>query len=122
MKITSKTSNNYHTFNKLYNHKIALFILLCNFIYEGYGKPKGAEGIMIPWKSKKHSDGTNWDGWFVAGIGFEKGHQITYHLPVDKWDQLKVQELKKAPEWDGHTSKDVINRLYSLTQNEGESL
>ena len=68
----------------------------------------------IAWKSKTHSDGTSWDGWFVAGIGTEKGEQITYHLPIDRWNELRVVAYDKAPEWDGHTPQDVINRLKSL--------
>lgn len=44
----------------------------------------------------------------------EKGDQITYHLPIDKWDKLRVEELKAAPPYDGHTSDDVIERIYKL--------
>ena len=101
-------SDGYHTFSELYDHRITLFIALCNFIYSEMSPPK------IAWKSKTHSDGTSWDGWFVAGIGTEKGEQITYHLPIDRWNELRVVAYDKAPEWDGHTPQDVINRLKSL--------
>jgi hypothetical protein len=39
---------------------------------------------------------------------------ITYHLPLDHfWSKLDdINELEYAPEWDGHTSDDVITRLF----------
>ncbi len=108
------TCDGYHTFDELYEHRIRLFITLSNFIYRAYGQPKKAKGDMIPWKSKVHSDGTVWDGWFVAGIGFDKGKQISYHLPIIRWDELRVVTYDKAPEWDGHTPDDVLERLKNL--------
>lgn len=103
---TNLISDGYHTFGELYEHRIALFIVLCNYL----------EGITqdFIWKSKKHHDGTMFDGWFIAGIGKARGEQISYHLPMNKWDLLKVDELDKAPEWDGHTPKDVVERLLKL--------
>lgn len=53
--------------------------------------------------------------WFVLGIGKEKGKQITYHLPLERWDETNfAYTLEKAPEWDGHTSDDVLERLKAL--------
>jgi hypothetical protein len=49
------------------------------------------------------------------GIGKEKGKQISYHLPLSRWDETYFAEtLDKAPEWDGHTSADVLERLKTL--------
>ena len=50
------------------------------------------------------------------GIGKEKGKQITYHLPARYWHEVCefAEILEKAPEWDGHTSDDVLKRLASL--------
>ena len=62
-----------------------------------------------------HSDGSEWAGWFILGYETEPGRQITYHLPLDKWYQcLFARILEKAPEWDGHTSNDVLQRLKNL--------
>ena len=37
---------------------------------------------------------------------------VTYHLPnIPFWDSMKINEIEKAPEWDGHTSDDVIKRI-----------
>jgi hypothetical protein len=44
-----------------------------------------------------------------------KGSQITYHLPTSKWDECDFAiTLDKAPEWDGHTSNDVLERIREL--------
>ena len=96
-----KISDGYHTFDELYDHRITLFIALCHAL-EGYHKF---------WKTYLHSDGTKWDGWFIAGITFDEGGQITYHIPEDRWEELDVPEIAKAPEYDGHTPKDVIDRI-----------
>lgn len=108
----NEVSDGYHTFGELYDHRIALFIMLCHMIV--VAASEGLDVFDMPWKSKLHNDGTSWEGWFIAGIGQEKGNQISYHLPMDKWDKLDVLVLARAPEWDGHTSADVIERLYKL--------
>lgn len=111
---TNLISDGYHTFKELYDHRIALFIVLCNLLYARYIL-YFKEKDKFPWKSVKHFDGTEWEGWFIAGIGRSKGKQITYHLPIEVWDKLRVVAYDKAPvEWDGHTPADVIERLYKL--------
>jgi hypothetical protein len=92
------TSDGYHTFNELYEHRHSLFIALANSY------------LSISWKSKFHDDGTMWDGWFIAGMRLPTG-DITYHLPIKCWDLLRCKEIEKAYPWDGHTSHDVVNRL-----------
>ena len=94
-------SDGYHTFNELYEHRIALFTALmkCN--------PK------ISWRANNHEDGTMYDGWFIAGMHLPTG-DISYHLPVDQWQTLDYADIattNKAPKWDGHTPRDVVNRL-----------
>ena len=101
-----EAQDGYHTFGELYEHRIALFIALCHQLPD--------DDTIYPWKSELHSDGTMFDGWFVAGIGIKKGEQITYHLPLKYWDKLKCVGFEKAPEWDGHTPEDVIERLGKL--------
>jgi len=99
----------YHTFNELYSHRIALFIVLCNHLY--LYSDRGSSDV---WKARFHSDGTMFDWWFIAGIWQEKWATLTYHLPISHWDKMYVPEISKAPEWDGHTSDDVINLLYEI--------
>lgn len=113
---TNLLSDGYHTFGELYDHRIALFIAFANYLYANLlqvSDDKGAES-QLPWKSKLHHDGTMYEGWFVAGIGKEKGEQISYHLPMKDWEKLEVDELETAPEWDGHTPADVVERLLKL--------
>lgn len=103
----NKISDGYHTFGELYDHRIVLFICLCASLVE--------DNYVHVWRSKKHSDGSEWDGWFIMGIGLDKGKQITYHLPMTHWDNTKfASTIDRAPEWDGHTSADVLERLKSL--------
>lgn len=101
----------YHTFDELYEHRITLFIVLC----KKYNMPQNPPFDRRCWRSKLHSDGTSFDGWFILGINKEKGKQITYHLPISKWEETNfAKTLEKAPEFDGHTPQDVLNRLKSL--------
>lgn len=108
------TCDGYHTFDELYDHRITLYIALCRHKHELYAIEN--PGKHKVWRSKKHSDGSEWDGWFILGIGTEKGKQITYHIPVERWDETEhfAETLEKAPDWDGHTSADVIERIKAL--------
>lgn len=107
-------SDGYHTFGELYAHRFALFIALC----ETMERQAIGEGEESPvWYSKKHSDGTKLDGWLIMGLFKEKGDQITYHLP-DTWEPRinHFKQLEKAPEWDEHSSIDVLERLKQLAE------
>jgi len=53
------------------------------------------------------------DGMFIAGIDFHDGKRITYHINNKYFDNFRVREIKNAPEWDGHTSADVLEMLKS---------
>jgi hypothetical protein len=100
---TNKISDGYHTFESLYEHRIELWIALCRQRREW------------AWKSKVHSDGTVWEGWFILGMGITKGEQMTYHLPMKYWKQIPdIETVKKAYEWDKHTEEDVLERLKGL--------
>lgn len=95
-------TDGYHTVRELYEHRHALFIALM------------ASNSSKSWYSFKHSDGSPcFDGYFLAGIHLPTG-DISYHLPIDK---LPLIEGKlhgnhiDTPTWDGHTSKDVVDRL-----------
>lgn len=104
----------YHTFEELYDHRIALFIALCRTFWEWH-EAEGLSIIPCVWRSKVNGDGTTWDGWFIMGIGKEAGKQITYHLPLERWNETDFADtLDKAPDWDGHTPQDVLDRLKSL--------
>lgn len=96
-------SDTYHSFNQLYAQRAVLFSIICNLFPQ------------ISYKSKQHSDGTMFEGMFIVGINTPKG-QFTYHYDIDPyWEYFNVPELEKAPEWDGHTEEDALNRLSSLS-------
>jgi hypothetical protein len=105
----------YHTFDELYDHRIALYIALCRMRARVASYEHTYVGV---WRSKRHSDGELCFGdgkWFVLGIGKEPGEQITYHLPMSRWDETDFAEtLNRAPEWDGHMPGDVLSRLKAL--------
>lgn len=98
--IDENTSDGFHTFKELYEHRIVLFASLC------------LSWRALAWKSKLHSDGSSFEGWFVAGMNLPTG-QITYHIPEIEWDDMfkEIKELERAPKWDGHTPNDVLTRL-----------
>lgn len=91
----------YHTFTELYDHRSALFVALCNM------------AKFISWKSRFHADGTMFTGMFIASTDTPEG-PATYHLDEKWWDEMKCLEMDTAPEWDGHTSDDVLERLKSI--------
>ena len=109
---TNDISDGYHTFGELYEHRAALYILIASRV--SY-KDTPADVNRSVWRSKMHSDGSSYPGWFLLGITLADGKQITYHLPESKWDECSFAEtLYKAPEFDGHTSADVLERLKVL--------
>lgn len=100
--VTGETSDGYHTFNELYNHRAVLFSVIVRDHRE------------LAWKSKAHHDGTMYDGMFIVGIETPSG-QATYHYDIDPyWDMFDCKELDRAPEWDGHTPDDAIERIATL--------
>ena len=93
-------SDGSHTFDELYHHRMVLFSVICNTYKNRV------------WKSWKHNDGTMYEDYFIVGIATKEG-VFTYHYHKQYWDMFNVKELYIAPEWDGHTSEDVV-RLISL--------
>lgn len=104
-----ETSDGYHTFNELYDHRHTLFLALCRVMSFG--------DRDVVWRSQLHSDCSKLEGWFIMGIGTEPGMQISYHLPLARWTEADfAATYDRAPEFDGHTSADVLKRLRMLYQ------
>ena len=100
--VRGNLSDGYHTFNELYDHRHILWINMLKITPNA-------------WISSRHSDGSTFEGWFISGIQLPTG-DVTYHLPIKYWNLIihrcpNVELLEIAPEWDGHTSKDVLSRL-----------
>lgn len=104
--INGQTSDGYHTFDELYHHRAVLF----SIIVHNYPK--------LSWKSKLHATGDMFDGMFIVGIETPYG-QATYHYDLDPyWDIFDCKELEFAPEWDGHTADQAIERIGKLRMKE----
>lgn len=100
--IDGDTSDGYHTFNELYHHRAILFSVIVKAFSDK------------AWKSLRHHDGTMYDGMFIVGIDTPEG-QATYHYDIDPyWDMFECRELEFAPEWDGHTPAQAIERIGEL--------
>jgi hypothetical protein len=106
-------SDGMHTFQELKAHCEELFLALCrqchadNLLFE--------RGVCSVWRSVEQSDGTIHEGYFLLGIGRDAGDQITYLLPIERWDDASfAQTIEQAPPSDGHTSTDILARLRTL--------
>lgn len=119
-----QVSDGYHTMDELYDHRITLWITLCRIssqfrdIYrkgDDITALAAEQDVFQIWRSKFHSDGSEYEGWFILGMGKKTGTQISYHLPLSKWEETNFADTyEAAPEWDGHTSADVLQRLNNL--------
>ena len=108
---TNFISDGYHTFAELYDHRISLFIALCYMLHT-YEPQKHQI-----WKTIKHDNGEVWEGWFIMGIDVAAGHQISYHLPINRWDEVWfAPEIPCTPTWDGHQSSEVLERIKKMYQ------
>ncbi len=108
-------SDGYHTFTELYEFRKlynAAFFNELAYHYDEFG------GSVHPVKSKRHSDGEECfgGGWFVVVVELKTG-QISNHYELEDWDLFQIDEVEKAPEWDGHTPQDVAKRLESYLRS-----
>ena len=100
--VTGDTSDGYHTFNELYHHRAVLFSVIVKAFQEK------------AWKARLHHDGTMYDGMFIVGIDTPYG-QVSYHYDIDPyWHMFECREMERAPEWDGHTPAQAIERIGKL--------
>lgn len=101
--VNGDTSDGYHTFNELYDHRAKLFSVIVSAFPER------------SWKSKLHHDGTMYEGMFIVGIDTPEG-QASYHYDIDPyWRLFNCKVIDSAPEWDGHTPKQAIERISNLS-------
>ena len=77
-----------HSMGDLYEHRMLLTRALMHSNKEA------------SWKSQLHHDGNMMPGFFIVGITTKSG-DITYHYKQGDWELFEVEELAKAPAWDG---------------------
>lgn len=106
VEVDGETSDGYHTFNELYAHRHALFALLLK------------QYAHLGFKTRLTADGRESPGWFIAAIDAPCG-QISYHMPDAWWDKLPfLRVAERNSSYDGHTAKDVVQRLETLALQE----
>lgn len=91
----------YHTFDELYYYR-ALYNAHAALYWDDMG--------YRPVKSRKHSDGEEWEGLFIVSVQLPTG-QVTNHYHDDVWDLFQIPEAEFAPEWDGHGPAEAADRL-----------
>lgn len=99
-------SDGSHTFEELYDHRCILYISLCNLI-----KDRSEFNVT---KAILHGDGFSYDGMFLLVIineSLPSQPQISYHIPMKYWELAKCDAAMFAPDYDGHTSSQTLQRL-----------
>ena len=99
-----EVSDGYHTFNELYEYRLLYNASFFNELAK--------QNLYDVHKSKKHSDGEDCfgGGWFIVMAELPTG-QISNHYEMKDWNLFQIPEKEKANVWDGHTPKDVAERI-----------
>lgn len=95
-----EVSDGYHTFNELYDHRHALFLALLSV----------HAGVLPTWMSRRHEDGSAFEGWFIAGIELPTG-MISYHLPDRLWDACKALKADVLTEPNVEVRRELIRKI-----------
>lgn len=99
-------SDGHHTFRELYDYRMLYNALIINEWAKG-------DDIEV-YKSKKHDDGLECfgGGWFIVVAVLPTGI-VDNHYKLEYWDLFKCKEEEKDKyKYDGHTPKDVSNRMF----------
>jgi hypothetical protein len=105
---TNKISDGYHTFGELYECRKLLNAALFN--------EWELRGLYNVHKSLRHHDGQLCfgGGWFIVVAELPDG-QMSFHYEEKDWSlfEIAVADKMRVP-FDGHTTRDVLDRLKSL--------
>ena len=108
-------SDKYHTFGDLYKLR-----LMYN---AGLFSMWSREGLYEVHKSYRHHDGElcfDSNNWFIVVAKLPNGI-ISNHYKIEHFHLFDVPHVAIARfPFDGHTTKDVIDRLYNVLENEDE--
>lgn len=107
--VDDDTSDGYHTFGELYEHRLVLTSLVVNLLE-----------TLDPgscFKSRSHDDGTMFEGMFIVGVKCLDGTYATYHYDdtPENWNMFSCEELPFAPKWDGSTPDNDLRKLKELS-------
>lgn len=118
-------SDGYHTFNELYEFRKFYNAALFNeWAKQEVRNPRWVREDNQPVKLPKHDVHKSWKhfdgelcfggGWFIVVAVLPTG-QISNHYEAKDWELFQIPSVEKAKyEFDGHTSKDVLDRLKQL--------
>lgn len=121
-------SDGYHSYDELYEFRMLYNAALFNEWAAAWREQKDAfhyselaTGLVKydAHKSWRHHDGEECfgGGWFIVVAVLPTG-QISNHYKAKYWDLFKVPEVEKAKyPFDGHTARDVAQRLSSVITN-----
>lgn len=103
---TGEISDGYHTFNELYRHRHLLFLLAAT---------SGA--LKASYVVEDHFP--NWD--LIVAHTPDEYKMVSYHIPYE-YRELYFKLPRKTKEeqekfYDGHTSNDVLQRLFDSIQS-----
>lgn len=108
-------SDKYHTFGELYEFRKLYNAALFNAWAQ--------VGLYEVHKSYRHNDGEKCfgsDDWFIV-VAVLPGGQISNHYKACDFHLFDIPFVSKALyPFDGHTSSDVLNRLYEISDNEDD--
>lgn len=91
----------HYAFWQLYECRTVMLELICNCLaYKCF-------------KTKKHFDGTMFNGDFILGIDTNLGVS-THHIKALYFDDFHVPEIDFSPKYDGYTPEDNLSRLGSI--------
>jgi hypothetical protein len=99
-----QVSDGYHTFDELYHYRMLYNAAFANEYHKEYDR------VVKSWR---HSDGElcfGKDNYFVVVMQLPTG-QVSNHYHGEHWDLFQVDEVERAPEWDGHTPQQAAERL-----------
>lgn len=109
--INGETSDGFHTFNELYEHRLALTAAL----FEAWSRMNSVYDPVFAWRSMAHhpDDAPIYDGYFIVGAEFADAGAIRYHYPISAWHLFQdAALLEHAPKWDGSTPADTVAALH----------
>jgi hypothetical protein len=108
---TKDISDGYHTIGELYEHRMVLTAALFNTWAHD------SNHNIRCYKSWKHHDNTMFDGMFIVVAESTIFGQISYHYNAEHWELFELTDVDNAPEWDGHTADESVERLIEYSAN-----
>lgn len=109
-KSAGQTTDEFHSFDDLYRHRLLLTAALFNSWYD--------QDRYDVHRSRLHSDGKEpfGGGWFIVVAQLPTG-QISYHYLLKDWELFQIPELYRAAHFDGHTAAEAADRLEALLRS-----